>query len=286
MKGIGIGGTRHTVTDRVEAWIKKTQIVSIGLARSFVRERDHSGPDWRCSRGAAQDNPTISCTPSDAAVDIVPGLRIGVDGDVGNLAIACGIRIGDSGSTLPGRLIPYLAHSPAAGAIFNSAVVPDLLRLIAIARVDAKGGAPYACHIRLRGGVVYRGAGISAGLRVITAGRTQIAACRQNGLTLGGSSLEKDILLLTFVGYARALFTENPASTHHRSAVIDDTRPRVVIGRQGTDRGLIDPQRGETRRQSEHHFHVELDLSGICARGSVVAIDGNGLYLRILPTKT
>src|SRR5450759_222395 len=216
------------MTDRVEAWIKKTQVVSIGLERGFVGQCNHRGPHGCGGGGTTQHTPTTARTPPNATVDVIPRLWVGIDGDIGNLAVASRIRVGNSRPLLPGRHIPYFAYSTTTGAILYSAVIPDSLRLVGIVSIDAKGGTTHACHIRLRCRVIYRGGGVAACLRVITARRTQIATGSQNGLTLRCSSLEKDILLLNFVGYSRALLTKNPACTHHWSAVIDYTRPGIV----------------------------------------------------------
>src|SRR2546421_6568566 len=272
--------------DRVETWIKKTQVISVGLERGFVGQCDHRRPN-RCSgRSTTQDAPATSRTPPNATVDIISRLWIGIDGDIGNLAVASRIRVGDPRPLLPGRHIPHFADSTTAGAILYSAVIPYSLRLVGIVSIDAQGGTTHTCHIRLRCRVIYRGGGVATCLRIITARRAQITTGSQYGLTLRGRSLEKDILLLNFVGYSRALFTKNPACTHHWRAVIDDMRPGIVISGQRTDRGFIDPQRGEAGGQSQHHFHVKFHLGSICPRGAVVAIDGNSLYLGILSAET
>src|SRR6266581_3049894 len=155
------------------------------------------------------------CAPASTAINIIACLWVGVQRDIRHFAKAGRVGICDTRSLLPGWHLPDLAEAPATGPIMYDTVVPHLLRQVGIVKVDLHRCATHACDVGLRGGIIHRGKCICACVRIVTPGRSKIAACSQNSLSLRCSRLEKDILLLDLAGQACSLFAENPACAHH-----------------------------------------------------------------------
>src|SRR6202011_1347123 len=140
-----------------------------------------------------------------------------------------GEGISNAGSLLPGWHRPHLADTAAARAVVYSTVIPNLLRIVGVVKVEMQGCASNARDVRLRGGIINGWLGVRAGLRIVAAIPAQVAPGRQDGLSLRGGGLEEDIFLLDLTCQTRALFAEDPACTDHRHMIIDDTRPGIVV---------------------------------------------------------
>lgn len=111
--------------------------VALAVAGLLVDQGDDAGEGGRCGGGAGKNVERLRPGAVVARIDEVTVVRGGVQGNVGNIALAVG---GNAGRVLPGRLGMVKAGAAAAGPQFRAAIggalVPDRFRDVGKRRTE------------------------------------------------------------------------------------------------------------------------------------------------------